>query len=51
MNFIVDPSILNWRLTVEGEMAYSPINDFDIQQGFRESQPQMRRLDLRGEWL
>jgi hypothetical protein len=47
----IDPSALNGLLTAEGEMAYSPVDEFYGQQGFREYRPQMYRINLGGQWL
>lgn len=47
----IAPSPLKKLLTVEGEMAYSPVDEYYGQQGFREYRPQMYRINVNGEWL
>jgi hypothetical protein len=51
LDIATDPRAFGDLMSVEGEMAYSPVDEFDIEQGFREYKPQMYRLGLRGSWL
>ena len=43
-------SLLDGKLIAEGEMAYSPTEDFDPLLGFREYNNQMARFTIRGKW-
>jgi len=42
--------LLDGKLIAEGEMAYSPTEDFDPLLGFREYKNQMARFTIRGKW-
>jgi len=50
LDMATDPRAFADLMSVEGEMAYSPVDEFDIEQGFREYQPQMFRLISKGSW-
>lgn len=46
-----DPNLLNGLFKADGEIAYNPLNDFDFEQSFWETQTQMLNLNLTGAWL
>ena len=45
-----NPRAFGNLMSVEGEMAYSPVDEFDIEQGFRKYKPQMFKLISKGSW-
>ncbi|MGB7292457.1 MAG: hypothetical protein WBD99_09825 [Thermodesulfobacteriota bacterium] len=50
LHVATDPRAFGDLMSVEGEMAYSPVDEFDIEQGFREYKPQMFTLISKGAW-
>jgi hypothetical protein len=50
LNIDTDPRAFDNLMSVEGEIAYSPVDEFDVEQGFREYKPQMVTLNLKGSW-
>jgi hypothetical protein len=45
-----DPGAFGDLMAVQSELAYSPVDEFDIEQGFREYKPQMLILNAKGSW-
>lgn len=50
VNIAAEPGAFHNLMSVQGEIAYSPIDEFDIEQGFRVYKPQMVTLNLKGSW-
>jgi hypothetical protein len=45
-----DPGAFDNLMSVDGDLGYSPVDEFDIEQGFRVYKPQMLSVNVKGSW-
>lgn len=48
LNVATGPGVFANLLSVDGDLGYSPVDEFDFEQGFRQYKPQMLTLNLKG---
>ena len=48
LNLHLSPQIFDGKVVGEVEMAYSPLDNFDIEEGFKEYDYRLLRLNLHG---